>query len=79
MLDIEDDVLHAAHALAENRGATVGQVLSGRLEEARLSVRRLRELEPELTVRVFRERYPGRESPQAERFATALRAAGLPE
>jgi TolB-like protein/class 3 adenylate cyclase len=76
----------ASRSLRENclhtpslRALAVGQVLSGRLEEARQTVRRLRELEPGLTVRVFRERYPGRESPQAERFAAALRAAGLPE
>jgi TolB-like protein/class 3 adenylate cyclase/Flp pilus assembly protein TadD len=76
----------ASRSLRENclhtpslRALAVGQVLSGRLEEARQTVRRLRELEPGLTVRVFRERYPGRDSPQAERFATALQAAGLPE
>jgi len=76
----------ASRSLSENclhtpslRALAVGQVLSGRLEEARQSVRRLRELEPGLTVRVFRERYPGRDSPQAERFAAALQAAGLPE
>jgi adenylate cyclase len=53
-------------------------VLSGRLEEARETVAKLRELEPALTVSAFRARYPGRDSPQAERFASALQAAGLP-
>ena len=46
--------------------------------EAAETIRRLRELDPALTVTKFRERYPGRDSPQAERFASALRAAGLP-
>jgi tetratricopeptide (TPR) repeat protein len=75
----------AARSLRENclhtpslRALAVGQVLSGRLEEARQTVCRLRELEPRLTARAFKERYPGRDSPQAERFAIALQAAGLP-
>jgi TolB-like protein len=53
-------------------------VLSGRIDEARETVCRLRELEPGLTVTAFRERYPGRDSSHAERFAAALQAAGLP-
>jgi tetratricopeptide (TPR) repeat protein len=53
-------------------------VLSGRLEEARETMGQLRSLEPGLTVAAFRARYPGRDSPQAERFAAALQAAGLP-
>jgi TolB-like protein/CRP-like cAMP-binding protein/Flp pilus assembly protein TadD len=53
-------------------------VLSGRVEEARQTMCGLRELEPGLTVSAFRARYPGRDSPQAERFASALQAAGLP-
>jgi TolB-like protein len=76
----------ASRSLRENclhtpslRALTVAQVLSGRLDDARQTVSKLRELEPGLTVRVFRQRYPGRDSPQAERFATALQAAGLPE
>ena len=76
----------ATRSLRENclhtpslRALAVGQVLSDRIEEARETVRRLCELEPGLTVRAFRERYPGRDSPQAERFANALQSAGLPE
>ena len=53
-------------------------VLSGRLNEARETMRRLRELEPGLTVGAIRARYPGRDSPQAARFAGALLSAGLP-
>lgn len=53
-------------------------VLSGRVDEARETVDRLRELEPGLTVSAFRARYPGRASEHAERFASALELAGLP-
>jgi TolB-like protein len=60
------------------RTLTAALVLSGRLDEARETMGRLRELEPGLTVAAFRARYPGRASPQAERFAAALQAAGLP-
>jgi TolB-like protein/class 3 adenylate cyclase len=60
------------------RTLAVAQVLSGRLDDARNTVSQVRELEPRLTVGTFRARYPGRDSPQFEKFAAALRAAGLP-
>jgi len=53
-------------------------VLSGRLVEARETMRSLRELEPGLTAGALRARYPGRDSPQAGRFIGALLTAGLP-
>jgi adenylate cyclase len=53
-------------------------VLSGRVDEAQEAVCRLRELEPALTAGALRARYPGRDSPQAERFIGALLTAGLP-
>ncbi len=75
----------ATRSLRENRLHTptlrtlaAALVHSGRLSEARETVRRLLELEPGLTVAAFRARYPGRDSPQAARFAAALLAAGLP-
>jgi adenylate cyclase len=75
----------SSQSLRENRLHTptlrtlaAALVLSGRIGEARETVRTLRELEPGLTVGAFRTRYPGRDSPQAERFAAALQAAGLP-
>jgi TolB-like protein len=74
-LSLRENCLHTPSL----RALAVAQVLSGRLDDARHTVRQLRELEPGLTARVFRERYPGRDSPQAERFASALQAAGLPE
>jgi tetratricopeptide (TPR) repeat protein len=61
------------------RTLAAAQILSGRTEQARETVRHLRQLEPNLTVTVFKERYPGRGSPQAVRFADALEAAGLPQ
>ena len=75
----------STRSLRENRLHTptlrtlaAAQVLSGRLNEARETVHRLRELEPGLTVAALRARYPGRDSPQASRFTDALLAAGLP-
>jgi TolB-like protein/Flp pilus assembly protein TadD len=75
----------ASRSLRENRLHTptlrtlaAAQVLSGRLNEARETMRELRQLEPALTVGAFRARYPGRDSPQAGRFANALLVAGLP-
>ena len=53
-------------------------VLCGRFEDARETMSRLRELEPALTASALRERYPGRDSPQAGRFIDALIEAGLP-
>jgi hypothetical protein len=60
------------------RTIAAAMVLSGRPEEGREAMSRLRELEPGLTVSVLRARYPGRDSPQAARFIAALEAAGLP-
>jgi hypothetical protein len=75
----------ATESLRENRLHTptlrtlaAALVLSGRINEAREVMHGLRELEPGLTVSGFRTRYPGRDSPQAARFAAALLAAGLP-
>jgi adenylate cyclase len=60
------------------RTLAAAQMELGRLREARETVRRLLEVEPGLTVAAFRARYPGRDSPQGERFMAALEAAGLP-
>jgi TolB-like protein/CRP-like cAMP-binding protein len=60
------------------RTLAAAQVELGRLREAHETVRRLLEVEPGLTVAAFRARYPGRDSPQGERFMAALAAAGLP-
>jgi tetratricopeptide (TPR) repeat protein len=75
----------ATRSLRENRLHTptlrtlaAAQVRSGRLVEARETMRELQRLEPTLTVGAFQARYPGRDSPQAADFAAALLAAGLP-
>jgi TolB-like protein/class 3 adenylate cyclase/Flp pilus assembly protein TadD len=75
----------STRSLRENRLHTptlrtlgAAQMLSGQVEEARETVRALLELEPGLTGAALRDRYPGRDSPQAERFIGALMAAGLP-
>jgi adenylate cyclase len=75
----------ASRSLRENslhtptlRTLAAALMQSGRLDEARDMVCRLRELEPGLTVGAFRTRYPGRDSPQAGDFAAALLSAGLP-
>jgi tetratricopeptide (TPR) repeat protein len=60
------------------RTIAAAQVLSGRKQEASETMQRLRELEPALTASALRARYPGRDSPQAERFIGALVEAGLP-
>jgi TolB-like protein len=60
------------------RTIAAAQALSGRLEDARRTISRLRELEPGLTAGALRARYPGRDSPQAGRFIDALLTAGLP-
>jgi adenylate cyclase len=51
---------------------------TGRLEEARHAMAELRRLEPRLTATILEARYPGRDSPQGQRFIDALIAAGLP-
>lgn len=61
------------------RTLAVAQVLSGRVTEARDTIRRVRDVEPDLTVTGFRARYPGRDSPQFKQFARALLTAGLPK
>jgi len=61
------------------RTLAAAQVLAGRIEEARETVRRLLLLEPRLTIGAFEARYPGRESPQFGKFASALHTAGLPK
>jgi hypothetical protein len=49
------------------------------MEEAQATVQRLLVLEPSYSVQTFLERSPGAKFGQGERFAQALREAGLPE
>ncbi len=75
----------STRSLRENRLHTptlrtlaAAYALLGRMDEARNTMAELRSLEPALTAGVLRERYPGRDSPQATRFISALVEAGLP-
>jgi TolB-like protein/DNA-binding SARP family transcriptional activator len=75
----------ALRSLRENRTYTsaykalaIALVLAGRKGEAQAPARRLLELEPGLTVAVFRRRYPGSGSPHADLFCDALARAGIP-
>ncbi|MGH7863527.1 MAG: tetratricopeptide repeat protein [Candidatus Binataceae bacterium] len=61
------------------RTLAAAQVLVGRTEAARGTMRALLTLEPRLTVSAFKARYPGRDSSQFEKFAAALHTAGLPK
>jgi tetratricopeptide (TPR) repeat protein len=69
----------------ENRSYThayrllaIALVLAGRNEEAKIAARQLLELEPDLTVDRFRNRYPGSESAHVDLYCDALRRAGVP-
>lgn len=75
----------SSRSLRENRLHTptlrtlaAAYALLGRMDEARRTMSELRSLEPGLTAAALRERYPGRDSPQAARFISALLDAGLP-
>jgi tetratricopeptide (TPR) repeat protein len=61
------------------RSLAIAQSLAGRLEEARGTVEQLLLHEPGYSVQTFLERSAGSKFGQGERFARALRDAGLPE
>lgn len=69
--------LNADH-VSTHRVLAIAQSMSGRTQDARLTVARLLALEPDLTVRRFVARSPGAASGLAETFGEALHAAGLP-
>jgi len=64
--------------VSTHRTLAIALALSGQLDEARNSVRRVLRLEPGLTVAGFVARSPGARSGLAEEFGRALLAAGLP-
>jgi hypothetical protein len=75
----------SSRSLRENRLHTptlrtlaAAYALSGRMDEARSAMAELRQFEPALTAGALSARYPGRDSPQAARFISALVEAGLP-
>ena len=61
------------------RSLAIAQSLAGHLDDARATVDQLLIYEPNYSVRLFLERSPGAKFGQGERFAQALREAGLPE
>lgn len=60
------------------RSLAIAQALSGQLDDARRTVAELLVREPGLTVERFLERSPGARYEHGQRFAQALRQAGLP-
>ncbi|HEX6707767.1 MAG TPA: tetratricopeptide repeat protein [Albitalea sp.] len=69
--------LNAEH-VSTHRVLAIAQAMSGQVDEARASVRRILTLEPQLTVARFVARSPGSGSGLAETFGRALLSAGLP-
>ena len=61
------------------RTLAYGLVMLDRPIEARHAVQELLVIEPGLTVRRFRARFPGQDGPMAEPWAHALASAGLPD
>jgi TolB-like protein len=61
------------------RSMAIAQVLSGQLDAAHESVRRLVTIEPAFTLKGFRARYPGAGARHAQTYFEALAAAGVPE
>jgi TolB-like protein len=61
------------------RALAISQVLLGRLDDARVTVRDLLTLEPKLTVKGYLERSPSSTFETGRIWSTALRDAGVPE
>ena len=83
--EYEAAVAHARASLKANRyhastlrTLVMAQMLGGHADEARASAKWLLEVEPQLTVDRFLQRYPGADRPHAQRYAEALREAGVP-
>jgi tetratricopeptide (TPR) repeat protein len=56
----------------------IAQVMAGRPAEARSSIEGMLKIEPSFSISRFLDRYPGAAAPHAQRYAVALREAGLP-
>lgn len=68
-----------ANHLPTFRSLAIAQVLNHDIEGARLTMQRLLKLQPDYSLREFRQRYGGRNSQHMKRYEEALREAGLPE
>ena len=64
--------------VSTHRVLAIAQAMSGRMDEARATVRHILSLEPNLTASAFIARSPGAKSGLAKTFGLALHAAGLP-
>lgn len=64
---------------ATYRVLAIAQVATGQIDEARRAVEGLLRLQPDYTASRFLSSYPGGQTAQAQAYAGALRAAGLPE
>jgi class 3 adenylate cyclase/tetratricopeptide (TPR) repeat protein len=61
------------------RSLAIAQVLGGHGDEARMTMGRLLATRPGYSLDEFKARYAGRNATHAQRYADALREAGLPE
>ena len=61
-----------------HRVLAIAQMLAGKGDEARLTVRSMMDIQPELTVAGYLDSYPGGKVAHALLYADALREAGLP-
>ncbi len=61
------------------RAMTIAQALSGQVKEARVSARRMLAIEPNFSLRKFREQYPGADGKHARVYFDALEQSGVPE
>lgn len=64
--------------LPTHRLRVIALTMAGRPEEARQAAQDLLHLNPGFRVDAFARSYPGRESPHAQQYYSALRSAGLP-
>ncbi len=65
--------------LSAIRVAAASSALSGRPEDARQAMERLRQMDPALRVSNLKDRIPLRRPEDFARYAEGLRKAGLPE
>lgn len=65
--------------MATNRIAAASNAVAGRLEEARRTMARLRQLDPALRVSNLKDQIPLRRPEDLARYEEGLRKAGLPE
>jgi hypothetical protein len=56
----------------------IASQLAGKTEQARRAAHLLLELEPGLTVEIFRKQYPLGAAPEAKQYGAALASAGVP-